>query len=215
MKIVGILFCVLVCSSCRPGGDRNTADKYLNQADGLYLKGDYRSALLALDRAQRADNSNYLVYEMRAYTLDKMDTREDPGPLILSNLNMAIHLAPQCASSSYHLRGVMALKQRDMQNALKDLTTAIEMAPTDPKTRQSYIRRATVYGALSNYDKAIDDATRAIELNPQEVKAFVIRAAAYNAISNRAEAIRNLEIALQLAPTDNIVLSLKNELGLE
>ena len=215
MKMLGILLCVLICSSCRPGSDKNTADILIKQAEGLYLKGDYGQALLVLDRAQHVDNSNYMIYEMRAYILDKINKRWDSGPIILSNLNMAIQLAPRRASSSYHLRGVLALKRYDMQNALKDLTAAIEMAPTAPKTCQSYIRRATAYGAMSNYDSAINDATRAIEMNPREVKAFVIRAAAYNSISNRAEAIQDLEMAIQLAPADDIVLSLKSDMGLE
>lgn len=212
MKTITLICIFLFAVSCRPLSKNKEVKLSIDDATDLYLKGEFGQALLALDRIQQVDGSNYLVYEIRALVLDKTDNEGDIEPLILSNINKAIHLAPGRASASYYLRGSLALSHDDIKNALKDLSASIELDPTNPTVYQAYIRRATAYGSLSNYVAAIRDAVRAIELNPQEVQSYVICAAAYNAISNRAEATRNLDIALNLDPSNKFALIVKGEM---
>lgn len=187
----------------------------MEPAVSLYNRGEYQEALRVLDDIQQMNGSNYLVYETRAMVLDKIGIGKDAEPLILSNLNSAIQLAPKQAAYSYYIRGSLALCHRDVQNGMSDLTCSIEHSPTNRCAYHAYVLRGANYADQSNYFAAINDATRAIELCPQEALPYALRADCYNEISNRAEAIRNLNIALQLAPSNKVVLDLKNEMGLE
>ena len=93
-----------------------------------------------------------------------------------------IHMHPR-AASAYAARGTAHLYGRDHQHAIKDYTTAIKNAPD----HASYWRRRA--HAWSTADppqpqKAIDDATRAIELNPNHHMSYGHRAIANTLLSN-------------------------------
>lgn len=183
-------------------------------AIGLYNRGEYQEALRVLDDIQRMNESNYLVYETRAMVLDKMKG-EDTELQILSNLNTAIQLAPQQAAYSYYQRGLIAFQNHDGQNALGDLSLALELKPEGSWSYQVHFMKSAILADQSNYVAAIENATQAIELRPQEALPYAILADCYHEVGNRAEAIQNLNMALELAPSNKVILDLKSEMGLE
>ncbi|MBI2931026.1 MAG: hypothetical protein HYY16_05195 [Planctomycetes bacterium] len=74
-----------------------------------------------------------------------------------------------------------ARSRRDLVRALSDADTAVDLAPTAPRYR---IARAELRRLYQDDPKgAIEDYTRAIELDPLDARAFEGRAYAYEALA--------------------------------
>jgi len=54
---------------------------------------------------------------------------------------------------------------------------------------------------MSQFQKAIADATKAIQLNPKDAGAYYSRASAYGVIGNSRQSIQDFTMAITLAPT--------------
>ena len=72
----------------------------------------------------------------------------------------------------------------------------------NPGLASAYAERATAYFGLGQYQKAIDDDTRAIDNDPRSAKAFNDRAVAYAALGDFNGAMSDLQHA-QLLDSDN------------
>ena len=182
----------------------------LESALNMYMERRYEDALLVLEYIRLLDDSYYRLYETKAMVLLNMKGKgKDAEPMIVSNLNMAISLAPEQSAYSYYLRADIAFRNKEWTNSLSDLARIIEIHPTDQGVYESYIMRCRIYAILSNHVATIEEANRANKICPQEPLPYVILADSYNAISNRSEAIRNLNIAVQYAPTNEMVIEQK------
>lgn len=180
-----------------------------------YSRGHYSYVLRELDRIQPIAPSNYLVYEMRAWALHQMSEHGNDTTMILSNLNIAIELAPLTASHSYYLRGVISDRHGSSDMAIKDYSTVISISPTNPDTFYSYVERAILYGKQSNYVSAINDAKRAAKLYPKKYLPYLVMAKAYHDMGELGEAAKCLTNAERMAPSNQLVIQMKQELGIK
>ena len=63
-----------------------------------------------------------------------------------------------------------------------------------------YNNRGIAYSALGNYGQAIDDCSRAIEIDPGFAGAYYNRGNAYNGLSNHRQAIEDYSKAIEIRP---------------
>lgn len=84
------------------------------------------------------------------------------------------------------------------QSAIEAYGKAIEIAPT----AILYSNRAFAHIKLENYGLAIEDATRAIELDPSYVKAYYRRGSAHLALRKFKESLGDFKEAVKIAPKD-------------
>jgi tetratricopeptide (TPR) repeat protein len=73
-------------------------------------------------------------------------------------------------------------------------TTAVE------KTKEAYLDRGNAYYGKGQFDKAIADSTKALELNPRDAKAYTNRGNAYYDKGQHDEAIADYTKAIELNP---------------
>lgn len=85
-----------------------------------------------------------------------------------------VELKPDSAAAHSALGGLLTFK-RDDERALRHLTTAIEL---DDSQIAPFVNRGEVYLRKSEFDSAVADLKRAIELDPQEKDAGAHRARA-------------------------------------
>ena len=90
--------------------------------------------------------------------------------------------------------GITALKDGDTDVAFKHFTSAIEKYNGHS---QAYERRGKVNFKLQNYETAIHDYAKSIELNTYSPKAYFGRAVAYATIGELNLAIQDLEFAIK------------------
>jgi Tfp pilus assembly protein PilF len=74
----------------------------------------------------------------------------------------------------------------DLENALQDLTKAIEFAKTDDDSVSAYRRRGDIYfNEKNDYENAVKDYTEAIKLEPTNKELYSKRSQAYNKLGNQ------------------------------
>jgi tetratricopeptide (TPR) repeat protein len=66
-------------------------------------------------------------------------------------------------------KGNAAFAQKDYQEALKYFTEAINL---EPSNHVLYSNRSATYASLSQWEEALEDASKTVELKPDWVKVF-------------------------------------------
>src|SRR5687767_6757517 len=89
----------------------------------------------------------------------------------------------------------------DLDGALTDYNEAIRL---DPNLAVAYMNRGAIFAARNEYDKAIEDSTKAIELKPAKVEeqatAYTNRGVAYVGKGEIDKAIADADEAIRLKP---------------
>lgn len=85
----------------------------------------------------------------------------------------------------------------DLENAIRDATSAMRMAPTDPS---NYAIRAIFFRNAGYLDHALTDAERCVRLNPADAGAYATRALLLKDLGRTDEARGDFQKALQLDP---------------
>lgn len=120
----------------------------------------------------------------------------------------------------------------DIVLAMKAANSSIELIPENDKEYRSfaYYTRSILWGNLGEWDKAIDDITKSIEINPNDAESFKTRAEMYVNTKHYEEAIDDLNHALSInsntdvtdlmmkliesVPTDELAEKVTNVMGL-
>ena len=75
-----------------------------------------------------------------------------------------------------------------------------ETVKNSPDSSRAYNNRGNAYGKKGQYDQAIKDFNRAIELKPDYVEAYINRGNAYNEEGEYEQAIKDYSKAIELEP---------------
>lgn len=111
--------------------------------------------------------------------------------------------------------GVEASNQQAHAQAAYYFSRAIDLGWLSPGDRAKvYYNRGRSYGALGDYDWAIEDYSHAIELDPKFAEAFHGRAVVLDQTGERLRAIKDLQRAHALAPTNSDIRQTLAALGL-
>jgi tetratricopeptide (TPR) repeat protein len=92
-------------------------------------------------------------------------------------------------------RGLMYAKTSDYENAAKEFTNAITLAPGTPAP---YRNRGVIYLREKKYDKALDDMLTAAKLDPNDALTHYNLAALYSRRNQNDRGIDSLDKALKL-----------------
>ncbi|MCP2727674.1 tetratricopeptide repeat protein, partial [Symplocastrum sp. BBK-W-15] len=121
----------------------------------------------------------------------------------LTNIEIQIDLAEELKYLTLVTLGVSAYAGDDWDNAIKQLTAALSegkanKAALDPAF--IYFYRGTAYNNKGDFDLAITDYNKAIQLNPKLAEAFYNRGVAYGSLMKYNSAIADYNKALKLNP---------------
>lgn len=94
-------------------------------------------------------------------------------------------------------KGLVLLATGDTSEALKALNAVIAYGSINDA---DYARRAAILGTRKEYDAALADANRAIELNDRSWRRYLERAVIYQRMGRYEEAITDLDAARKLDP---------------
>ena len=105
---------------------------------------------------------------------------------------------------TYFLRGVEAHQRDDFDDAIAYYD---EIISTDPENTSIladiYYNRGTAYSTIGEYDRAIEDLTKAIELRPNDPRAYYNRGGTYIDKQFYELAIKDFDKAINLNPDDS------------
>lgn len=142
-----------------------TAQEYFERGYVSLAEDDYQGAIRAFTRAIELDPSDPRYYRARAGTFRVLHNNEAAQ----ADYTAAIALTPPSdlarttlfEKSLYELRAAARKEGRDYRGAAEDLTKLIALNPGNSRV---YVQRAEIYELEGNWDAAIEDMTRAIEL---------------------------------------------------
>jgi DnaJ family protein C protein 7 len=100
--------------------------------------------------------------------------------------------------------GNAAFKAKRYQEAIDLYTKGLDIDPNNKDINSKLLQnRAQAYINLSHFDKAIDDCTRALQLDPTYTKAKRVRAKAYGGLENWEEAVREYKSIAENHPGES------------
>ena len=101
-------------------------------------------------------------------------------------------------AATYTNRGILRLRQNEINRALADFDRSIGL---EPELGQTYINRAAALVQLDRYQEAVDAASKALELTNEDVHAaYFNRAMAYEELGQVENAYHDLQAALAAKP---------------
>jgi tetratricopeptide (TPR) repeat protein/predicted aspartyl protease len=103
-------------------------------------------------------------------------------------------------ASEYARRGAAFASRRDYENALLNLSKAIEL---ETANAQYFYDRANIHLHMQHESTAIEDLNRAIALDAGYVDAYIARARIYAGEKKSTEALADLDAAEKLAPAQS------------
>lgn len=106
-------------------------------------------------------------------------------------------------AQSYLQRGFEAHQNDNMDDAIEYYTEFIRLDPVDTSNISvAYYSRGIAYGEKNEYDTAIEDYNKAIQLNPNFAEAYNNRGYAYHKKGEIDRAIEDYDKAIQIKPDD-------------
>lgn len=94
-------------------------------------------------------------------------------------------------------KGNAAFNKKDFKEAVKYFSEAIEL---DPSNHVLYSNRSGAYVSMGEHQKALDDATKCVDLKPDWVKGHIRKATARIYLNQLEEALEDYSNGLKYEP---------------
>lgn len=168
--------------------DANNKEALLEKANAYMAKKDYANYIEALKDVVALDANNVDAYKniaaAYAISLDWANAVDYYNKAIAADPTQA-SLYESRAYANYSLKTAESL-----QNALNDFNKAEELGI---KTEKLYMSRATLYGAMDNYQAAAKDYNTYITLVPDDIYAYYYRGNSYFKLKKYKECISDMD----------------------
>ena len=151
-KIVTLCILLGACSTLK------TSSEYLARGNGYMKDGKRQQALAAYNKALALNPDNLDVYAARG----AVHYFNGQYTLAVQDFERVLQQDPY-RSDIYTAYASVLAAQGDFQNALKVLNVAQQLRPEQAET---YFARAGVHYMLEQYDLAVADYTRTLQLRP-------------------------------------------------
>jgi tetratricopeptide (TPR) repeat protein len=167
--------------------------------------GDVKKALADFDTAMSKESPSQqpaaraLGYFLRGLARYYLDDRGGA----LEDYNQAIAIQPGYGDALNN-RGVLSEERGELEAAQVDFEAA---AMASPSLARAHANLAGVLLLRHEYDRALEEIRRALQLDPQEKVAFNVRGLVYTDRGDYEGAIREFNEALRLAPEYPIALN--------
>lgn len=203
----------------------NHADAYLNRAKIYSKMGKYEEALRDLDRTSQLDHKKKEAFFQRGYVhavlgkhseaimdfdraieldpkyaeaynnrgLSSLDMGDYPSAL--KNFSRVTELDPTYAVA-YNNSADAYVRLKDYHKALENLNKAIELEPA--KYHGFYVNRCELQNLLTQYPQAVNDCSKALDLNPRDARGWRNRGIAYLKLGRNSEATADFRKAAGL-----------------
>ena len=173
---------------------------YVEQGKAKYQAGDYRSAVVAYNKALELHEGLVEAYFQRASAKNLL--RDFEGAL--RDYNKVINL-DSLHVYAYYYRSLLKHQlgfQRD--SSMADINTAIAMAPDNPKlyARRAYIKANTfdLVADKINHEEAIADLDKAIELDANDPEFYRQRGFSKSQLGATLAAAEDFNLAIKIDP---------------
>jgi tetratricopeptide (TPR) repeat protein len=204
-------------------GSYTLAEKYSTRAKAYLKSGNYPQALNDLEQVISLDCNadissafwkkedfddlvNKFPNDYRVFMFRGLFTGHTEQAI--ADYNRALDINSNSALGNYLLGKAYVKKifytllfkidPEDINAAVSFLNKAQQLNPPQELLFNIYVKRADTYFHAENYEKSIEDISKAIEMNPQYDTGYQQRAETYNKLGKYQAAIEDYDIAIKL-----------------
>jgi tetratricopeptide (TPR) repeat protein len=172
---------------------------YTQRAELLLCMKRNGEALGDLDKALEIDPHNNEARMLRGIAGLAANVPVDQA---MNDLSLAAQQEDEGFSSwLIQLRGLQHMKQGEYAEAIADFTQCLEHGDDDPTARAgTYLLRGSAYTESKQYDRAIDDYTKIIDLIPGESWGYISRAGVYLSMGDKPHAMADYATVMDRWP---------------
>jgi tetratricopeptide (TPR) repeat protein len=163
---------------------------YKHRAEAYMKLGNYQQAIEDLKSSITINQQFAPAYYILGMAYEKLGAYLKA----IENYNKATELDPGL-KFSYHSKN----RQTLVFNFFKDCEMEIKLNPGNAIV---YINRGTVYAMMKNYQKALEDYSKAIKLAPQISTVYYNRGLIFINVGNYSHSIADFSTAIRLNPQD-------------
>jgi tetratricopeptide (TPR) repeat protein len=178
---------------------------YAARANAWAQKGDHEKAAEDYQEAIRLDPGSAEGFALQRLIVEAtFHFRKEEYPRAIALADEAIELEPDCAPA-YSIRGAAWWYSEHQVEAVDAFTRLLEVAGD---SFAGYCNRGQVYAEMGEYDKALEDLNRALELGASKESAATLvaarsgRALAYAGLGRYDEADRDFEQSIADCPAN-------------
>jgi hypothetical protein len=172
----------------------------LEVAGALERKGRYAEALVALEPLVEREPDRPHFRSFRAYLRCMAMRHDDAVAIRLAEQDLEIANRNLGDPFTTGVRGIVAFRKRQYDQAITHLTVAIERNCDSPDFRMF---RGISYTQLGDLEHAIADFEQAVHKAPGCVPAYRFLASCHGALGHHALALKQFRKGLELAPGDD------------
>ncbi len=160
--------------------------------------GKYHDAIAECNRCLSVNSKTYMAYYMRGLAYKKLEQYDNA----IADFNTALSLNKN-AAGSYYDRAQCYSETQQYGKALTDLNSAANLTPQVLKNPDFFKFRAIAFSGSGQFEMAIKDYSRMIELNPTNADAYILQAELFDKVGSIAKAIENYSQVIHLKPKDD------------
>jgi tetratricopeptide (TPR) repeat protein len=173
----------------------NTPDFYDNRGHAYEESRDYDSAIADYTRALRLDGKRPLFFTNRG----RAYTEKRYFYYALADLGTAIKIDPSYAEA-YHVRGHVYVETGDSDKALNDFNRAIGVYGGE--SPELFWDRAWMYHSKNDFDAALGDRSKIIQLAPTDSEAYRLRGNVYVDKEEFDKALADFDTSIGFTPNN-------------
>lgn len=192
-----------LANACLKSADAQVWGQFL-QAWAHSRSGDPAGAIAIMDKVLSGTHGFVDAYLARGLFYGENGQPE----LALQDVERAVAVAPDHVMSLY-TRALLYVWDNQGDRALRDVDRALQLDPTEVTTKTAawsiYSLRAEILQSLGKCERAIADATIAMQRKPKDYTAYLARGQC-RTVDDLPGALADLDKAAALAPSDSTVL---------
>jgi tetratricopeptide (TPR) repeat protein len=189
-------------AGARPDAHSYTAPALAARAMTMLLRGDFEEALGLANQSLKLDGSTALAYAVRGRALEQQELAAlEFNGYIKAGLK-DLQTANRLEDRNPFFRALLAsvhLTRGDSEQAKTVAKEAINLSAS-PASDVEYYARGLAYKLTGDYDRAVADYGRALQLNPQLVEAYLGRGHAYRGRNDTDLEVADYTRAIELNP---------------
>jgi len=200
VKYFALACCFLFVLLSVVNAQTKDAQEHITKGKKLKENKEYKAAIEEFNMAIKAENDNGMTYWERAVCYENLENYKDA----LSDIDMAISYLKANKEWLYKLyfdKGLYEYELHDYKNANADFTNSLDI---NPKYGKVYYYRAVSYKDCKEYQLAINDCNKALELYSESKESlptiYNMKGIAEDFLGDYKNSIEDFSKAIELHP---------------
>jgi tetratricopeptide (TPR) repeat protein len=173
-----------------------TAEENYTTASDLYDKGQYANAIHALNKALQTDSTNSKYLLLKGNALEKSKKYQEA----FDTYSFGIYTNPN-NSYLYNQRGVLLMKVKQTEDAIKDFTTALAFEKTDSLRLSLLLNRGAAKIDIRDFETAYTDFVDALKIDSTDIGTLNNLATVCDEVGKGDQTLKYLYRIIEIDPT--------------